>query len=55
MNTTSKLVFLGIGARAYVAVGSENGVSVIDLETLEVASHIESGSGPDGLGWAVRN
>jgi YVTN family beta-propeller protein len=43
------------GARAYVAVGSENGVSVIDLKTLEVAGHIESGPGPDGLGWAVRN
>jgi YVTN family beta-propeller protein len=43
------------GARAYVAVGSENGVSVIDLKTLEVTGHIESGPGPDGLGWAVRN
>jgi YVTN family beta-propeller protein len=43
------------GARAYVAVGSDNGVTIIDLKTLEVAGHIETGPGPDGLGWAVRN
>jgi YVTN family beta-propeller protein len=43
------------GARAYVAVGSENGLAVIDLNTLEVAGHIASGPGPDGLAWAVRN
>ncbi|SPE60966.1 conserved exported hypothetical protein [Verrucomicrobia bacterium] len=43
------------GSRAYVAVGSDNGVTVIDLKTLEVAGHIETGRGPDGLGWAVRN
>ena len=41
------------GSRAYVAVGSENGVTVIDLKTLEAAGHIETGPGPDGLGWAV--
>ena len=43
------------GARAYVAVGSENGVTVIDVKTLEVAGHIETGPGPDGLGWAVKD
>ena len=43
------------GTRAYVAVGSDNGVEVIDLQTLEVAGHIETGPGPDGLAWAVRN
>jgi YVTN family beta-propeller protein len=43
------------GSRAYVAVGSDNGVAVIDLKTLGVAGHIETGRGPDGLGWAVRN
>jgi YVTN family beta-propeller protein len=43
------------GARAYVAVGSENGITVIDLKTLEVAGHINTGMGPDGLAWAVRN
>ena len=43
------------GARAYVAVGSDNGITVIDLKTLDVAGHINSGPGPDGLAWAVRN
>ena len=43
------------GVRAYVAVGSENGVTVIDLKTLEIIGHIECGRGPDGLGWAARN
>jgi YVTN family beta-propeller protein len=43
------------GSRAYVAVGSENGVTVIDLKTLEPAGHIETGPGPDGLCWAVKD
>ena len=43
------------GSRAYVAVGSENGVTVIDLKTLEAAGHIETGPGPDGLCWAVKD
>jgi YVTN family beta-propeller protein len=43
------------GARAYVAVGSENGVTVIDLKTLQKAGHIETGPGPDGLGWATKD
>jgi YVTN family beta-propeller protein len=42
------------GAKAYVAVGSKNGVTVIDLKTMETAGHIETGPGPDGLGWAVK-
>ena len=42
------------GVRAYVAVGSENGVTVIDLKTMEVAGRIETGPGPDGLCWAVK-
>ena len=42
------------GAKAYVAVGSKNGVTAIDLKTLEPAGHIETGPGPDGLGWAVK-
>jgi YVTN family beta-propeller protein len=43
------------GSRAYVAVGSENGVTVIDLKTFEKAGHIETGPGPDGLGWAAKD
>ena len=41
------------GAKAYVAVGSKNGVAVIDLKTIELAGQIETGPGPDGLSWAV--
>ena len=40
------------GARAYVSSG--DGVSVIDLKTLEVVGRIDSGRKPDGLAWAVR-
>jgi YVTN family beta-propeller protein len=43
------------GARAYVAVGSENGITIVDLATLEIAGHIDTGKGPDGLAWVVRN
>jgi len=38
------------GSRAYVAIGSENGVTVVDLKTPEPAGRIETGPGPDGLG-----
>jgi YVTN family beta-propeller protein len=41
------------GARAYVACGRDNNVTVIDLNTLEAAGHIDV-AGPDGLAWAVR-
>lgn len=40
------------GARAYASSG--DGVSVIDLKTLEVVGRIASGRKPDGLAWAVR-
>lgn len=43
------------GSRAYVAVGSANGLAVIDLKTMEVTGHIETGPGPDGLGWAEKD
>jgi YVTN family beta-propeller protein len=42
-------------SRAYVAVGSANSVVIIDLKTLEVIGRIETGRGPDGLGWAARS
>jgi YVTN family beta-propeller protein len=41
------------GSRAFVAVGSQNGVAVIDVKTLTMSSRIETGPGPDGLAWAV--
>ena len=41
------------GARAYVATSGSNAVDVIDLKTLEVVSHIDTGGkDPDGLAWA---
>jgi YVTN family beta-propeller protein len=42
------------GARAFVSCGPDNYVAVIDLQTLEVTGHIEAGTEPDGLAWAVR-
>lgn len=42
------------GAKAYVAVGSENGVTIIDLKAMQAAGHIETGPGPDGLSWAAK-
>jgi len=42
------------GARAYVAVSSDNNVAVIDLKTLEVTSRISTGPDPDGMAWASR-
>ena len=39
------------GSRAFAAVGSRNGVAVVDLKTLSVTGLIETGPGPDGLAW----
>jgi YVTN family beta-propeller protein len=41
------------GLRVYVASG--DGVTVIDLKTLEVIGHVQTGRGPDGLARAVRD
>jgi hypothetical protein len=32
-----------------------NSLAIIDLKTMEVAGHVETGPGPDGLGWAVKD
>jgi YVTN family beta-propeller protein len=40
------------GTRAFLSVGPENAVAVIDLKTLTVASWIPTGPNPDGLAWA---
>jgi YVTN family beta-propeller protein len=42
------------GARAFLSVGSQNAVAVIDLRSLEVTTWIPTGRNPDGLAWAVR-
>ncbi|MDP4282951.1 MAG: beta-propeller fold lactonase family protein [Bacteroidota bacterium] len=41
------------GSRAFVGCTPDNYVAVIDLKTLEVIAHIDVGSNPDGLAWAV--
>jgi DNA-binding beta-propeller fold protein YncE len=42
------------GARAFVACGPDNYVAVVDLQSLEVTGHIQAGTEPDGMAWAVR-
>jgi YVTN family beta-propeller protein len=42
------------GARAFLSVGSQNAVAVIDLRSLAVTNWIQTGRNPDGLAWAVR-
>jgi YVTN family beta-propeller protein len=41
------------GARAFAAVGSRNGVAIIDVKTLQVSGFITTGPGPDGLAWVA--
>jgi YVTN family beta-propeller protein len=43
------------GARAFVACSPDNYVAVIDLNSLAVVGHIQAGTEPDGLAWAVRH
>ena len=42
------------GNRAFISCGPDNYVAVLDLNTLEVMSHIDVGGEPDGLAWAIR-
>jgi DNA-binding beta-propeller fold protein YncE len=41
------------GGRAFAAVGSRNGVAIIDVKTLQMSGFIATGPGPDGLAWVV--
>ena len=41
------------GSRAFAAVGSLNGVAIIDLKTLTLTGRIATGPGPDGLAWVT--
>jgi DNA-binding beta-propeller fold protein YncE len=41
-------------SRAYVAVTGDNNVAVIDLRTFDLQTRIETGTGPDGMAWAIR-
>lgn len=40
-------------SRAYVAVSPDNRVAVLDLKKLSVTGRIATGSGPDGMAWAL--
>jgi YVTN family beta-propeller protein len=42
------------GTRAFVACTPDNYIAVIDLHTLTVTGHINSGPEPDGMAWATR-
>jgi YVTN family beta-propeller protein len=42
------------GTRAFVACSPDNYVAVIDLRSLAVVGHIQAGTEPDGMAWAVR-
>ena len=42
------------GTKAYVAVAGDNKVAVLDLSTLKLTGHLETGKGPDGMAWADR-
>lgn len=39
------------GTRAFLSVGSQNAVAIIDLASLTVARWIQTGPNPDGLAW----
>jgi len=41
-------------SQAYIALGGERTVAVLDLKSLEVTARIPTGNGPDGMAWAVR-
>ncbi len=40
--------------RAYVAATGDDNVAIIDLKTFDLINRIASGTGPDGMAWAVR-
>jgi hypothetical protein len=40
------------GKRAFVSVGGENSVAVIDLKEMKLARRVMAGPAPDGLAWA---
>jgi DNA-binding beta-propeller fold protein YncE len=43
-----------VAGRVFVACTPDNYVAVVDLKTLQVAGHLDVGTEPDGLAWAVR-
>jgi DNA-binding beta-propeller fold protein YncE len=43
-----------VGSRAFVACSADNYIAIINLNTLEVTSHLDVGGVPDGLAWAIQ-
>jgi YVTN family beta-propeller protein len=41
------------GKIAYVALGAEDRVAVVDLATRTITAHLAAGRGPDGLGYST--
>jgi YVTN family beta-propeller protein len=41
------------GSRAYVAINTDNYVSVVDLKSLTITGQISAGKGPDGMAWVA--
>ena len=41
------------GSRVFVACSADNYIAVLDLKTLAVTSHLDVGTVPDGLAWAI--
>jgi len=42
------------GSKAYIAATGDNNVAVLNLKTLDLMDRIQTGTGPDGMAWAVR-
>ena len=42
------------GSVAYVALAADNMIAVVDLSLLDVAERFATGTGPDGMAWAVQ-
>jgi YVTN family beta-propeller protein len=42
------------GSKAYLAVSGDHKLAVLDLGTMKVTGHLETGKGPDGMAWADR-
>jgi YVTN family beta-propeller protein len=41
------------GSRAYVAINTDNYVSIVDLKSLTITGQISTGKGPDGMAWVA--
>ena len=54
LGRTPEGILIPDASRAYVAVAGDNYVATIDLKTLEPSGRISTGTGPDGMAWAVR-